>query len=156
LAAQTQARDEAVLEVGCGTGRVGEIGKNPFKAVDYGQKLTHPVTRQTCRMLSIWAYERAASLALCLPARDGASRAGFEMEAVYGDFARSSLRDDRCRTYALHVISPHPKPLSLMERGLRTVLLPFALREKGPGDEGNCVSPEMIWVLKNSIADCHP
>jgi hypothetical protein len=31
-----------------------------------------------------------------------------------------------------------------MERGLRTVLLPFALREKGPGDEGNCVSPKYI------------
>jgi hypothetical protein len=30
-----------------------------------------------------------------------------------------------------------------MERGLRTILLPFALREKGLGDEGNCVSPKI-------------
>jgi ubiquinone/menaquinone biosynthesis C-methylase UbiE len=102
---------------------LGEIYKNPFKTVKYGNKLTHPVTGQICRMSYTWAYERATQTAIFLNAweildADGvvidrhqnepvrlhcvfrnemehlARRVGFEVEAVYGDFLRNSLRED--------------------------------------------------------------
>lgn len=102
---------------------LGEIGINPFKTVKYGDKLTHPVTGQICRMSYTWAYERATQTAIfrnaweVLDADDAvmerydneparihcvfrqemehlARRAGFEVDAVYGDFSGHDLQDD--------------------------------------------------------------
>jgi hypothetical protein len=102
---------------------LGEIDKHPFKTVRYGDKLTHPVTGQIHRMSYAWAYERATQTATfqnaweVLDANDAvmerydnepvrlhcvfrqemehlARRAGFEIDAVYGDFSGHDLQDD--------------------------------------------------------------
>jgi ubiquinone/menaquinone biosynthesis C-methylase UbiE len=102
---------------------LGDINLNPFKAVEYGNKLTHPVTRETYRKSGTWAYERATQTAILksawevLDADDAvmaryeneplrlhcvfrnemehlARRVGFRVENVYGDFARNELGED--------------------------------------------------------------
>jgi ubiquinone/menaquinone biosynthesis C-methylase UbiE len=102
---------------------LGEIGKDPFKTVRYGDKLTHPVTGHICRMSYAWAYERATQTAIfrnawevldeddavmerydnepvrlhCVFRQEMehlARRAGFEIDAVYGDFLGHDLQDD--------------------------------------------------------------
>jgi ubiquinone/menaquinone biosynthesis C-methylase UbiE len=102
---------------------LGEIGKDPFKTVRYGDKLTHPITGQICRRSYAWAYERATQTAIIrkvwevLGADDAVMeryddepvrlhclfrqemehlvrRAGFEIDAVYGDFSGQALKDD--------------------------------------------------------------
>ncbi|NDJ76649.1 MAG: class I SAM-dependent methyltransferase [Chloroflexi bacterium] len=100
-----------------------DIGKNPFQTVKYGSKLTHPVTGQICRRSYAWAYERATQTANfhsaweildenevvvgrydneplrfhCVFRQEMehlAHRAGFEVEALYGDFLRGALGED--------------------------------------------------------------
>lgn len=102
---------------------LGEIGRQPFKTIRYGDKLAHPDNGRTYRMSYSWAYERATQTAILqkaweeLDAADAvlerhdnepvrlhcvfrqemehlARRAGFEIEAVYGEFAGHDLRDD--------------------------------------------------------------
>jgi hypothetical protein len=102
---------------------LGEIGKHPFQTVKYGDKLTHPVTGQICRMSYTWAYERATQTAIfqnaweVLDADDVVverydneplrihcvfrqemehltRHVGFEIDAVHGDFSGHDLQDD--------------------------------------------------------------
>ena len=102
---------------------LGDIGQHPFETIDYGEKLVHPVTGQICRSAYSWGYERATQTAIyrntweILDANDvvierhdepprrlqcvfrnemehAARRAGFVVEALYGDFHRSPLQDD--------------------------------------------------------------
>lgn len=102
---------------------LGEIGKRPFETVRFGERLTHPVTGQLCRMSYAWAYERATQTAIfwnaweilgpddvvieryendpvrlhCIFRQEMehlARRAAFEIEAVYGDFLGHDLQDD--------------------------------------------------------------
>lgn len=102
---------------------LGDIGKHPFKAVKYGDKVTHPITGKICRRSYAWAYERATQTAIFRSAwevldDDGvvterhhnetarihcvfrqemehlARRARFEIDAVYGDFSSHDLQDD--------------------------------------------------------------
>jgi ubiquinone/menaquinone biosynthesis C-methylase UbiE len=102
---------------------LGDIYAHPFQTVEHDRKLTHPATGQICRMAYSWAYERATQTAILqtsweiLDAGDtvidrhdnaplrlhsifrnemahAAGRAGFTVEAVYGDFARGDLTED--------------------------------------------------------------
>ena len=102
---------------------LGEIGRHPFMEVRNGDKLVHPVTGQIYRRSYSWAYERATQTAICqnawevLDAEESVlerydndpvrlhcvfrqemehltRRAGFDINAVYGDFSRNDLQDD--------------------------------------------------------------
>ena len=102
---------------------LGEIGQQPFRTVRQGDKLIHPDTGQICRKSYAWAYERATQTAILRKAwevlDDGdavlerydnepvrlhcvfrqemehlARRAGFEIDAIHGDFSGHDLLDD--------------------------------------------------------------
>lgn len=102
---------------------LGDIGQRPFADMEYGKKLTHPTTGQTYRMVYSWAYERSTQTAIFEKAWElvgtddvvlerfdnqpvrlhcvfrsemehAAHRAGFAVEAVYGDFLRNDLDDN--------------------------------------------------------------
>ena len=102
---------------------LGDIGQHPFEMVEHGHKLTHPVTGQICRSAYSWGYERATQTAIyrntweildvddaviarhdetprrlhCVFPNEmehAAQRAGFTIEAVYGDFLRSDFQHD--------------------------------------------------------------